>query len=154
MAGRGPAPKPASQRRNKNEKQRGDWLDIRYPTSAPPELPDRGEGRGSWSVRTRRAWVAWWSDPASTQWTPGDVELVEHLADVMEGWVREPETAGRATEVRQLRDVLGLTPKGRQDRRWRIAEPEVVDLEEKRGSAAERMEKLKARAASAPATAS
>jgi len=145
MAGRGPAPKPASQRRNKNEKQRGDWTDIREPTGKPPKMPVRGEGRGSWSPRTQRAWKAWWSDPVSTMWSPGDVELVEHLADVMEGWVRDPDSAGRATEVRQLRDVLGLTPKGRQDRRWVIAAAEIEDLDEHR-SAVEKMEELRKRA--------
>lgn len=151
MAGRGPAPKPADQRRNRNKKERGDWQGILAPSTSVPPMPERGEERGDWSDRTARAWNAWWSDPASTQWSPSDIELVEHLADVMEEWVRDPGTAGRAGEVRQLRDVLGLTPKGRQDRRWKIAEPEVVDLDDKRPSAAARMEKLRAREAAAPA---
>lgn len=147
MAGRGPAPKPSGARRNKSAPRRGDWEELRPPEGDPPKLPPRGKGRGSWSERTRRAWNAWWSDPVSTKWTPSDRELVEHLADVFEEWVRDPETAGRATEVRQLRDVLGLTPKGRQDRRWSIAPPaDVEDLEEHR-SAADRMEDLRKRAA-------
>lgn len=146
MAGRGPAPKSGGARRNKSAPQRGEWKELREPSGKPPSLPDRGKSRGAWSPRTKRAWAAWWSDPVSTEWTPGDVELVEHLADVMEEWVRDPETAGRATEVRQLRDVLGLTPKGRQDRRWRVAGPaEVEDLDEHR-SAAERMAELRQRA--------
>ena len=144
MAGRGPAPKPIGERRNRNKKERGDWREISTPVDKVPQMPNRGSGRGAWSARTKRAWTAWWSDPVSSQWSPSDIELVEHLADVMEEWVRDPETAGRAGEVRQLRDVLGLTPKGRQDRRWKIAEPaEVVDMP--KGSASERMEKLATR---------
>jgi len=143
MAGRGRAPKPTNERRNQTKPQRGDWQELTDPVDKVPKLPTRGKGRGTWSPRTNRAWTAWWSDPVSSQWGPSDVELVEHLADVMEEWVRDPGTAGRATEVRQIRDVLGLTPKGRQDRRWKIAPPaEVVDMKPKR-SAAERMADLK-----------
>lgn len=112
-------------------------------------MPARGKGRGHWSPRTRRAWKAWWADPASTQWGPGDVDLVEHLADIYEQWVRESKAAF-ATEVRQTRDILGLTPKGKQDRRWMVAPPaEVHDLEEAKAgrSAADRMKELRARAA-------
>lgn len=149
MAGRGRAPKPKSERRNRAEPRRGDWTDL-VPTTRekPPELPARGAGRGGWSPRTRRAWGNWWSDPASTQWSESDVDLVEQLADVYEEWVRKP-TSGMASEVRQLRDSLGLTPKGRQDRRWRIAPAaEVVELEQHR-SAAERMAEMRKRAARA-----
>lgn len=56
------------------------------------------------------------------------MELVEHLADVVEAFVRSNK-ASLAAEARQLRDSLGLTPKGKQDRRWRVpaevAEPET-----------------------------
>jgi hypothetical protein len=145
MAGRGPAPKAVGARRNRSAPQRGEWKDLGPPRHKVPGLPKRGEGRGSWSPRTRRAWVAWWSDPVSSEWSPSDVELVEHLADVMEEWVRDPGTSGRAAEVRQLRDVLGLTPKGRQDRRWRVVVGEVEDLGERR-SASERMAELRQRA--------
>ena len=148
MAGRGRAPKPQNERRNKSKPQRGDWQELTAPLSKPPALPTRGKGRGVWSARTKRAWRAWWTDPVSGQWSPSDIELAEHLADCMEEWVREP-IAGRASEIRQLRDVLGLTPKGRQDRRWKIAEPEVIDLDSRRPSAVERMEKLRAREAAA-----
>lgn len=150
MAGKGPPPKPAAERVNRAEPKRGDFTTIYPPTGKVRNLPARGKGRGHWSPRTRRAWKAWWSDPASTQWTSGDVELVEHLADVFEEWVRDPGTAGRATEVRQLRDVLGLTPKGRQDRRWLVAPPaEVIELAEAdTRTASERMADMAKRATS------
>jgi hypothetical protein len=142
----GPVPKPAGERRNRNAKIRGEWIEIREPTKGAPPLPKRGNGRGQWSARTRKAWKAWWKDPASTQWGPGDIDLVEHLADVYEEWIRSGRAA-HAGETRQLRDQLGLSPKGKQDRRWKVAgEAEVVDIPT-RGSAAERMEKLR-RAAS------
>jgi hypothetical protein len=36
---------------------------------------------------------------------------------VYEQWVREAHTS-QASEIRQRLDVLGLSPKGKQDRRW------------------------------------
>lgn len=132
MAGRGPRPKAAADRRRANDPARGEWTEIAEPSrKRTPLLPARGKGRGKWSPRTRYAWKAWWSDPASTQWSLADQELVLHLADVYEEWVREP-TSSKAAEIRQLRDSLGLTPKGRQDRRWRISTAEVADLDEER----------------------
>lgn len=126
MAGAGPAPKEAEQRRRAGAPQRGDWIELPPLPRGPrggklklPLLPERGKGRGPWSRRTRRAWESWWGDQASTQWGPADVDLLEHLADVFEEWVREPR-ANMASEIRQLRDSLGLTPKGKQDRRWRV----------------------------------
>lgn len=120
MAGKGRAPKAGAERRHRGAPQRGDWTDLaQTPKRKAPAMPARGKGRGHWSPRTRRAWKSWWRDPASLRWSAGDIDLVEHLADVFEEWVREPK-ASMAAEVRQVRDSLGLTPKGKQDRRWRV----------------------------------
>jgi hypothetical protein len=67
----------------------------------------------------------------STRWSAADRDLVLHLADVYEHWARQP-SASIAAEVRQLRDNLGLSPKGRQDRRWRLMEAELVELDDHR----------------------
>jgi hypothetical protein len=127
MAGRGPAPKAPEQRRRANAPTAGEWIEL--PASAgtkPPALPKRPKGF-AWSPRTKQAWRAWWGDPVSSQWSDGDRDLVYHLLYVHESWVREP-TVSAAAEIRQLRDNLGLSPKGRQDRRWRIAP--VADVAE------------------------
>jgi hypothetical protein len=117
-------------RLNRSQPRRGDWLMLPAAGGDVPALPERGDGRGDWSDRTRRAWASWWKDPASPQWSEADRDLVEHLADVYEEWVRKPRAA-MATEIRQLRDSLGLTPKGKQDRRWLVALPEH-DVEPRR----------------------
>ena len=129
MAGRGPAPKAPDQRRRRNAPTAGEWLTLPSDDRPkPPAMPSRGKGRGNWSPRTRRAWRSWWTDPVSSQWSSSDKDLVEHLADLYEEWVRDPMPTS-ASEIRQLRDSLGLSPKGRQDRRWRLAEPaEVLNL--------------------------
>jgi hypothetical protein len=145
MAGRGPAPKAPNERRNHMAPQRGEWMDLPVPSGDWPDLPER---MNPWSERTTRAWQAWWCDPASTQWGVGDVDLLEHLADVFEEWTRE-RRVNLASEVRQLRDSLGLTPKGKQERRWKVVPAgEIVEFVEEK-SAAERMEELRKRASSA-----
>lgn len=123
MAGTGPAPK-ADGRRNQTPPARGDWIELPVPTAKTPALPARGKGRGAWSAQTRREWKTWWSDPASTQWGAGDLFLVRHLADVYEEWVRDPR-ATLLSEIRQLCDSLGLSMKGKQDRRWRVSGQEA-----------------------------
>lgn len=143
MAGRGPAPKAPELRRNRNPKVAGEWIDLPPLTAAVlPELP-----QDEWSERTLRAWRAWRRDPATTQYGDADIQLAIDLAYVYEDWVRRP-SASTAGEIRQRQDSLGLSPKGRQDRRWRIAAGEVVELESK-PSASERMRELRERAASA-----
>lgn len=69
---------------------------------------------------------------------PSDVQLAIDLAYLYESWVLEP-TAALAGEVRQRQDSLGLTPKGRQDRRWRYvaAEPAEQKTSGRRSSRAQ-----------------
>jgi len=81
-------------------------------------------------------------------WGPADVDLAEHLCFIHESWVRT-STASLLSEIRQVRDALGLTPKGKQDRRWRVAPPaEIVDLDTQR-SEAEKKKELRERVAAA-----
>lgn len=140
MAGTGPAPKDASQRRRRNEPARGEWVDLE-PLSTPvlPELPD-----GEWSPITVMTWAAWRCDPVTAQWSPSDVA---YALDTIR--LYEQMTASSANEVRIRMDGLGLTPKGKRDLRWRIPPAaDVVPIESarpERKSAAERMRELRER---------
>jgi len=122
MAGRGVAPKLPGERRRYNQPARGDWVDLE-PLEAPvlPVLP-----KGKWSARTRQAWQAWREDPVTALYGPADIQHALDLAHIHQAWVEAP-TAALASEIRQRLDVLGLSPKGRQDRRWRVPEPRKVD---------------------------
>ena len=146
MAGRGPAPKAPEQRRNHHAPQRGEWTDLpaEITRAVLPNLPSRGKGQGTWSARTRAAWKSWRADPVTSQYGPADVQLAIDLAWLYEQWVRDP-TASLAGEIRQRQDALGLTPKGRQDRRWRMQPPaDVVDLEPERQERAATRRRLRA----------
>ena len=146
MAGVGRVPKPKNQRRHRVPLARGDWVDL-VPIAKPkvPKMPP-SESETGWSERSKRAWAAWWKDPAAQMWSGADIDLAEHLLWVHEVWVRK-STTNILTELRQLREQLGLTPKGKQDRRWRVTPPgDVVELDDQREAVGAR-EELKRRAA-------
>ncbi len=135
MAGQGRAPKPPETRRNHHAPRAGEWVDMPPLTAAVlPPLPN-----GEWSERTQAAWEAWRADGATAMYGSADIQLAIDLAYLYEAWVLEP-TAALAGEIRQRQDSLGLTPKGRQDRRWRHApaeaEPDAKPKVAKRPAAA------------------
>ena len=111
MAGRGPAPKPAGQRRRRNVPLRGEWVDLE-----PLRKPVLPKADPEWSVRAKEAWAAWRADPVTARYGPSDLFAVRELARL----ISDDETA--AAELRLRMDGLGLTPKGKRDLRWRLPE--------------------------------
>ena len=131
MAGRGRAPKLKDQRRNASAPQRGEWVTLpALEVAVLPELPERTPVEGPWSERTKRAWAAWSLDPATGMYGPAELQSAIDLAYVYEQWVREAHTS-QASEIRQRLDVLGLSPKGKQDRRWLMPAVEEVAAAQK-----------------------
>jgi len=131
MAGRGPAPKDASQRRRRNEPARGEWVDL-PPLDGPvlPPLPDREDG---WASRTRGAWDAWRADPATGMFGPAEVQAAMDLAHLYDANVRRGDERF-ASETRLRADGLGLTAKGKRDLRWRVGEVEDLPVKKKLAS--------------------
>jgi hypothetical protein len=117
MPGRGPAPKPREQRRDRHKKQAGDWVQL-PPGGYQGPIPSLA-GVGL-SDSTYEWWKTIWRSPMATQWTEGDVPALKELA-----MLRELLLDGKmsvAAEVRLRSDSFGLTPAGRQQRRWMITE--------------------------------
>ena len=121
MAGRGPAPKDPAVRRNRNAKLRGEVI-------PPPEsegwqhgdVPEVPEGLMPASVT---AWSTWFGAWFAAHWSPVDLPGLRQLVRLYDQVERGE--FHRATELRQLMDNYGITPKGQQDRRW--VKPETVD---------------------------
>ena len=130
MAGRGPAPKP--DRRRRNTPERGEWQaspGIGWQHGPIPPVP------AGVHADTRAAWDVWMRSWFAAFWTPDDLPGLEHVASLhsevrtafhepfieAEGprggtiFVRRPSPV---TELRQMLDNYGITPKGQQDRRW------------------------------------
>lgn len=127
MPGRGPVPKAPGARRNRHAPQRGEWTSfpaLKKPVL--PALPKRTRDELPWSQRAKDGWKAWREDPATGMYGAGEIQDAIDLLYVYEQWIREG-TAALAREVRQRKDDLGLSMKGKQERRWRVADREVVD---------------------------
>ena len=107
MAGRGPAPKPASQRRRRNEPMRGEWVDL-APLSKPVLEPAPAE----WPPEAQSLWNAWREDPVTATYSPADLLALKQLC------LRFGEL--QDSEQRLRMDGLGLTPKGKRDLRLRL----------------------------------
>lgn len=133
MAGRGPAPKPAKERRNFTPPSRGDWVDL-DPLKKPclPPLPKRGKGR--WSVRTKRAYEGWRKDPVTQTFGENEIAATIELAFLQEELSRGKLSL--ASEIRQRADGLGLTLKGKRDLRFRIKQDEQPEPQKPRASKA------------------
>lgn len=116
----GPAPKAKEARRRVNVPARGEWTNLERRVLPVPDVP-----AGEWHARAVESWRLWWSDPAASQWDESqEAELVELLALSHEFWCGN---TARAPEMRLRADGLGLTLKGKQDRRWRVVPPETPE---------------------------
>jgi len=136
MPGRGPAPKDASQRRRTNTPTRGEWTEVRAP--AKPVIPTLAKAApapsGGWPARSKAVWESWRQDPATTVWGPGDLAAAVELIYVHAGWV-ELGPASLAAEIRMRSEALGLSPKGKQDRRLRVVVDEPMPAVSRRAGA-------------------
>jgi len=117
MAGRGRAPKDPSKRRNRAVPQRGEWVDLKPLEKAVlPELPATLQDDKPWPEETKEAWRMWRRDAVTSRYSDSDIAFA---LDTIRVHARMPTTAA---EVRMRMDILGLSPKGKRDNRWRVAE--------------------------------
>lgn len=125
MAGRGPAPKPADQRRNFTKPTRGEWVDL--PTTGRPGKAPALPTWRKWTKAARDEWARIWAKPEATMWDERDADLVRWLV-LFEAFIEEPR-ASVSAEMRQIEDRHGMNEKGRRDLRWRYttaAEPSTT----------------------------
>lgn len=116
-------PKRPEQRRNRNPKQGGEWVVLKQPYEGPiPDLPPIHP----WSADTRRWWEAVWRSPMATQWLEADAYSLAILALARQALLEGDTRITVAAEVRQMTDDFGLTPKGRQLRRWIVTEEDAA----------------------------
>jgi len=120
-------PKPIEQRRNRNPKQAGDW--ILLPEGGRKDRAPSCAGYG-FSKTTQAWWRGIWRSPMATQWTEDDIPYLAEL-----GILRERLLDGKtsvASEVRIRSNEFGLSPAGRQSRRWMITEKDQERAEYKK----------------------
>lgn len=115
MAGRGPAPK--AERRNRSDVPiRGEWRaepGIGWQHGDLPAAPT-----GLLKV-SRETWATWFGAWFAAHWTPDDLPMLRQVAKLYDKVERGTALSAERTELRQLADSYGITPKGQQDRRWK-----------------------------------
>ena len=113
MAGHGPAPKAS--RRRRTEPLRGDWVapgDTHWQYGEVPEPP---EGLMPAALEAWNIWFgAWFAAFWKREDIPGIRQIIRLYDQVERGEFQ------RASELRLSMDTYGITPKGQQDRRWRL----------------------------------
>lgn len=113
------APKPPGQRvrRNKDQKQwRG--LPAGGRQGKPPALPPKRPG---WLKATRAWWATIWASPMAIAWLPADVPALVRLARLIEYDLRGDGEKETWSEIRQLEDRFGLSPKARRLLMWEVS---------------------------------
>jgi hypothetical protein len=137
MAGRGPAPKPADQRRRRNKETATDELPAEGYEGKYPELPKTyrslapptKKGAPPRAVRlkffdeTRRWYEAWATSPMATMFTAPTWERLLRLARLIDQFERYPDKTLLA-EIRLQEATLGGTPADLLRLRKTIAAPE------------------------------
>ncbi len=147
MGGRGPAPADKDQRRRRNAPAAGEWKTLPpgregraprwpLPLPLPAEKPEVESRRLAWVKEQRRLWKAVWSKPQATEWEGAGLD------EFVARWVLLTIEVGSGRlslpilqELRQIEDRLGLNPKGMQDRRWRLGDPEPDEVKAEPGDA-------------------
>ena len=115
MAGKGPTPTKPDERRRRNTDPpaRGEWASadgVGWQHGPIPEPPD---GLLAPSVV---AWEAWFRGWVAAHWDPQDLPALHVVVGLYDQVERGEFQLVR--EFRHWMDGYGLTPKGRQDRRW------------------------------------
>lgn len=119
----GAYPKPDSQRARVN-KPTFEW--VRLPESGNAVIPPMPHG--NWHERTAAWWSSYWAHPCAVMWRADD-PCHERLAQFQDIVHRTGvlHNAATLTEIRQLEDRLGLTPKARMQLRWLIVPDTEAD---------------------------
>lgn len=113
MAGRGRAPKPPEARINTIAPARGEWQatdGIGWQHGAYPAAP-----AGLLKV-SRDIWDDWMGSWFAAYWKTDDLPALRLMIRLVDRFERGESSA--MTNLRQLMDSYGITPKGQQDRRW------------------------------------
>lgn len=118
MAGRGPAPKPAEQRRRRNADPVGSTVLAKSKRPKGPTLI-QATGRSKWSKQTQAWWNTWRTSPQAAAFLATDWQRLAMLAPLVERYWFQPQTAILA-EIRLNEERLGATVVDRQRARMQF----------------------------------
>lgn len=119
MGGNGPAPKHPSLKRRRTPTPGFRLLPHEGRAGDPPPWPI-----GDQTVLEAAVWLDLWRLPQAVEWERMDItrQVARYVRTLVEA--EQPGADSKLlTEVRQLEDRLGLTPRAMQTLRWETDEP-------------------------------
>lgn len=117
MAGTGSPPK--QQRARRNAPARGEWQPTEGYGWQHGPMPPAPKGL---LASARSAWKVWMEAWFASHWSPEDLPMLYRVVKLYDKADRGEASAAEQSELRQLSDSYGITPKGQQDRRWKAPE--------------------------------
>ena len=109
-----PGPAPAANRRRRNAPARGDWHQDDAIGWQHGDVPDPPKV----AAAARETWATWMASWFAAHWEPSDLPALRIVIKLYaRSWSGKASSSERS-ELRQLMDSYGITPKGQQDRRW------------------------------------
>lgn len=120
-----PGPAPKQQRRRRNTPERGEWVELEPRKGPTPKCPVKLD------AAQRAEWKRLWHTPMASMWQDEDVPVLARIM-TLRAFLQTNLDKGLLSELRQLEDRFGLTPKGRRDLRWLIPSTEPADPRTKR----------------------
>lgn len=124
MPGRGPAPKPADQRRRRNADTVSGATVVDDGEIVGPTLEEQ-TGRETWSAETLGWWATWRSSAQSKLFLGTDWQRLGMLAYLVEAFYKRPSKA-TFEEIRLNEERLGATVVDRQRARITVERPDAV----------------------------
>jgi hypothetical protein len=132
MAGKGPAPKPASTRQRRNRTSTAAKLSAVHSVKLPP-LPHRVDEDGNnleWHPRTLAWWTDVWGSPMAPEFLRADTHglfLLAELEDLFHWASAARDKIELAKEIRLQRVAYGLTPIDRRRLQWEVDRGDEAD---------------------------
>lgn len=125
MAGRGPAPKPASMRQKHGKKSSHAILSAIDPHAKTPELPNP-DGRDFHEL-TLAWWEHVWQSPMASEYLLTDVDGLGRVALLVDQYYKDPTgklAKETLAEIRLQEARFGLSPVDRSRLQWEVQKGE------------------------------
>lgn len=121
-------PKPPGQRVRRNKDQPAyRQLPAEGRKGKAPPLPRK---KPAWRKSTRDRWATLWASPMATTYLDADLPALHRLAHLWDETERVgvgEMSPGALSQITALEDRYGLSPKGRRQLQWEIAQGDTAE---------------------------
>ncbi len=115
-----PGPQRDPQRPRSRAHEKKDRARTVIPDVSDLDVPSPESGMHL-SAAQKKIWKSLWTSGQATQWGAGDVHAVAMLSILLDKLYSGSVTRDELTEIRNLRNELGLSPAARDRLGWEVA---------------------------------